>query len=286
MTGRMRFITQSGTAVGPIGQGTWALGEDPTSYIREVKALQAGIEAGMTLLDTAEMYGEGRAEQLLGEAIRGYDREKLYLVSKVYPHNAGRENIITSCKNSLSRIGTDYLDLYLLHWKGDVPFSETVECMEELKAKGLIREWGVSNLDTDDMVVLSQIPGGENCATDQVLYHLGSRGIEYDLLPWLQQREIPVMAYCPLAQAGSLRRGLLKSPAVLEVANAHSATPSQILLAFLLSRTGVLPIPRSGRTEHTLENSGASEIILTSDGLALLDRAFPPPSRKVTLDTQ
>lgn len=286
MIDRMRFITENGAAVGPIGQGTWTLGENPASHARERKALQAGIEAGMTLLDTAEMYGEGRTEELLGEAICGYDRERLYLVSKVYPHNAGRKDIFQACENSLSRIGTEYLDLYLLHWKGEVPFSETVECMEELKTRNLIRHWGVSNLDVDDLTALYQLPGGENCATDQVLYHLGSRGIEYDLLPWLQEREIPVMAYCPLAQAGALRRGLLESPAVLEVANAHSATPSQILLAFLLSRPGVIPIPRAGCAEHTLENAGASKITLASDELALLDRAFPAPRQKAVLDTQ
>lgn len=282
----MTFTTVSGTQAGPIGQGTWYLGEKQSTHAQEVKALKTGIDAGMTVLDTAEMYGGGRAEELLGEAIRGYDREKLYVVSKVFPYNAGRKNIFDACEDSLSRIDTDYLDLYLLHWRGSVPLRETVECMEELKARGLIRNWGVSNLDTDDMEELFAVPHGGNCATDQVLYHLGSRGIEYDLLPLLQKKEIPVMAYCPLAQAGSLRRGLLSSPAVLEVASAHDATPSQVLLAFLLTRPGVVPIPRTGHAEHALENAKAAELKLSADELALLDRAFPAPGRKVMLDMQ
>lgn len=282
----MEFITQSGTRAGPIGQGTWYLGQDRAAFQQEVNALRSGIDAGMNLLDTAEMYGSGKAEELVGEVIKGYDREKLYLVSKVYPFNAGRSNIFHSCEDSLSRMGTDYMDLYLLHWRGSIPFSETVACMEELKARGLIRSWGVSNLDTADMIELSKVPGGEHCATDQVLYHLGSRGIEYDLLPYLQKREIPVMAYCPLAQAGSLRRGLMSSPAVLEVAGAHGATASQVLLAFLLTRPGVIPIPRTGRAGHALENAGAAELRLTDEELALLDKAFPAPGRKVLLDMQ
>ena len=175
----------------------------------------------MTLIDSAEMYGEGAAEHLVGQAIRGYDRERLYLVSKVYPFHAGRHDIFQSCENSLRRMGTDYLDLYLLHWRGSVPLAETVACMEELKAKGRIRSWGVSNLDTADMEELFEVTGGTSCLTDQVLYHLGSRGVEYDLLPWLRRHKMPLMAYCPLAQGGGLRRGLLASPAVRAAAQAH-----------------------------------------------------------------
>lgn len=240
----------------------------------------------MTLLDTAEMYGSGAAERLVGQAIQGRDRETLYLVSKVYPHNAGRKNIFNSCRASLKRMGTDYLDLYLLHWRGSVPLAETVECMEQLKADGLIRDWGVSNLDPDDMKELLQVPGGGACRTDQVLYHLGSRGIEYDLLPLLQKQGVSVMAYCPLAQAGRLRRGLMNHPAVLETAQAHSATPAQVLLAFLLARPGVIPIPRASRAEHTRENAGAAELRLTGDDLTRLDAAFPAPTHRVPLDMQ
>lgn len=282
----MEFITQCGVPAGPIGQGTWYLGNRPDTFQQELSALRAGIDRGMTLLDTAEMYGEGAAERLLGQAIRGYDREKLYLVSKVYPHNAGRKNIFHSCQQSLKRLDTDYLDLYLLHWRGSVPLAETAACMEELKEDGLIRAWGVSNLDLDDMDELAAVPGGENCVTDQVLYHLGSRGIEFDLLPALQKRDISVMAYCPLAQGGSLRRGLLESPAVIDTARAHDASPAQVLLAFLLSRPGVVPIPRSSKADHALDNAGAADIRLTKEDLARLDAAFPAPTRRVPLDTQ
>lgn len=282
----MKFITQSGAGAGPIGQGTWYLGEHTETFQQELSALRTGLDRGMNLLDTAEMYGGGAAERLVGQAIRGYDREKLYLVSKVYPHNAGRKNIRHSCQASLKRMDTGYLDLYLLHWRGAIPLSETVECMEQLKADGLIRNWGVSNLDPDDMAELFRVPGGGGCLTDQVLYHLGSRGIEYDLLPTLQARGIPVMAYCPLAQAGQLRRGLLNHPAVAETARDHGATPSQVLLAFLLSRPGVVPIPRTSRAAHTVENGAAADLHLTETELARLDAAFPAPTHRVPLDMQ
>lgn len=282
----MRFITQSGAAAGPIGQGTWCLGERPAQRQQELAALRSGIDAGMTLLDTAEMYGGGRAEELVGEAIRGYDREKLYLVSKVFPHNAGRKNIFRCCEDSLRRMGTDYMDLYLLHWRGSIPYAETAECMEELKARGLIRDWGVSNLDADDMEELFRVPGGENCRTDQVLYHLGSRGVEFDLLPLLRQHDVSVMAYCPLAQAGRLRRGLMEAPAVQAIAQAHGATPAQVLLAFLLAQPGVIPIPRTGKAAHTLENAQAPRLVLTAEELAALDAAFPAPTQKMPLDMQ
>lgn len=280
----MKFVTQSGEKAGRIGQGTWYLGEHEDTFARECAALRAGVEAGMTLIDTAEMYGEGLAEHLIGQAIVGLDREKLFLVSKVYPFNAGRRNIFQSCENSLRRMGTDYLDLYLLHWRGSVPLAETVECMEELKAKGRIRAWGVSNFDKADMEELFRVTGGTCCETDQVLYHLGSRGVEYDLLPWLQQREIPMMAYCPLAQGGSLRRGLLHSTAVQDAAKAHDVSPTQVLLAFLLAHPGVVPIPRSSTAAHTRDNAAALSLKLSSAELAALDAAFPAPKRPTPLD--
>ena len=209
----MLFQTESGQTVGPIGQGTWYLGEDPDRFDAECSALRAGVEAGMNLIDTAEMYGDGAAEELVGRAIQGLDRDKLFLVSKVYPFNAGRGDIRVSCEDSLMRMKTDHLDLYLLHWRGSVPLAETVECMEELKEDGLIRAWGVSNLDTDDMQELFAQPDGTHCAANQVLYNVGSRGIEYDLLPLMRQHQIPVMAYCPLAQAGRLRPAEPPGPA-------------------------------------------------------------------------
>lgn len=278
------FVTACGAAVGPIGQGTWYLGENPATFRSECNALRAGIEQGMNLIDTAEMYGDGAAETLVGEAIRGFAREGLFLVSKVYPFHAGRQDIFTSCENTLRRMKTDYLDLYLLHWRGSVPLAETVACMEELKAQGKIRAWGVSNLDTADMEELLALPDGGHCATNQVLYHLGSRGIEYDLLPLLREHHIPVMAYCPLAQAGRLRSGLLASPVVRQLAQAHGATPAQILLAFLLAQPGVMPIPRSGKAHHTRQNAQAAAIRLNARELELLDRAFPAPRYKTPLD--
>lgn len=282
----MEFVTQSGKKVGRVGQGTWHLGEKRSLHAREIDALRAGVAAGMSLIDTAEMYGDGAAESLVGEAIRGLERDDLFLVSKVYPWNAGRSHIFDCCADSLERMGTDYVDLYLLHWQGSVPFAETIECMEELKDKGMIRSWGVSNLDTREMEALLAEDGGTNCATDQVLYHLGSRGIEFDLLPWLRERDIPVMAYCPLAQAGALRRGLLSDRTVLSVAEAHSATPQQIMLAFILSREGVYPIPRSSDPAHAEQNAAAAAISLTSGELASLDAAFPAPDYKTPLDVE
>ena len=189
-----------------LGMGTWMLGEHLSIYQQEKKALQAGIDAGFTLIDTAEMYGNGLSEKLIGNTIQGYSREKLFLVSKVYPHNAGRPQIYDSIDQTLHNLKTDYLDMYLLHWRGSIPLEETVDAMEELVKKGKIRSWGVSNLDTSDMKELFSVPNGDHCQVDQVLYHLGSRGIEYDLMPWLEEHQTPIMAYCPLAQAGSLQR--------------------------------------------------------------------------------
>ncbi len=330
-TANMEFITENGRAASRIGQGTWYLGENAATAARERKALQAGVEAGMNLIDTAEMYGEGASEHLIGSAIRGMDRASLYLVSKVYPFHADRRSIFLSCENSLRRLGTDYLDLYLLHWRGAVPLAETVECMEQLKAKGRIRAWGVSNFDaldmdelmevtggsqcaTDqplaetvecmeqlkakgrirawgvsnfdalDMDELMEVTGGSQCATDQVLYHLGSRGVEFDLLPWMQKQGMPMMAYCPLAQAGSLRRDLEGCAAVQNAAAAHGVSPWQVLLSFLLTRPGVYPIPRSSRAEHTLDNAAALELRLSAEELAALDAAFPAPTRRTPLD--
>lgn len=269
-----------------LGQGTWRMGENPANWTQEVAALRAGIDAGMILLDTAEMYGEGRAESLVGEAIRGYDRDSLYIVSKVYPHNAGGQRLAEHCEASLKRLGLDTLDLYLLHWRGSIPLGETVEGMEALKRAGKIRRWGVSNFDTRDMEELMQLPGSENCATNQVLYHLGSRGIDYDLRPWMQQRQMPVMAYCPLAQAGALRAGLLQNAAVRAVADTHGISPMQVLLGLVLAQDGVVAIPKAATTAHVLENAAMADIHLTSGDLATLNAAYPPPARKLPLDIE
>ena len=273
-----------GTLVPAVGQGTWMLGEGKAPASEEEKALKVGIEQGMTLIDTAEMYGEGLSETLIGKAIQGIPRERLFIVSKVYPHNAGRAHIFDSCTKSLKRLGTDYLDLYLLHWRGNIPLEETVECMEELIRRGMIRRWGVSNFDTDDMEELWSVPGGNHCMVDQVLYHLASRGIEYDLLPWLRKHKVPVMAYCPLAQAGELRRGILQHPVLRKIALHHQATPAQVMLAFVIRQGDVIAIPRSGNARHTMENAQAADLRLDEEEWRLLDQAFPAPTHKCPLD--
>ncbi len=280
----METLKTAGIELPRFGLGTWYLGENARKEIDELEALRTGIEMGVTLFDTAEMYGNGGAERLLGKAIKPYDRSKLQIVSKVYPHNAGRNQIFKSCENSLRRLNTEYLDVYLLHWRGSVPFSETVECMEELKAQGKIRAWGVSNLDTDDMEELESVKNGKNCALNQVLYHLGSRGIEYDLLPWTQRRKMPVMTYCPLAQGGRLRRGLLSSSSVKKTAEKYGASPIQILLAFVLYQENTIAIPRSGSACHVKELVDSLRISLTQEDMVLLSKDFPAPTRKTYLD--
>ena len=281
----MKFVKlPDGASVPAIGQGTWYLGEHKEREAQEIEALRAGIEAGLTLIDTAEMYGSGSSERLIGKAIQGYDREKLFLVSKVYPHNAGRAHIFQSCENSLKRLGTDYLDLYLLHWRGSVPFRETVECMQELIRRGLILRWGVSNLDIRDMEELWRVPGGSGCSVNQVLYHAASRGIEYSLLPWMRAQGVPLMAYCPLAQAGDLSGKLYESPVLKEIAAAHHVSVAQVLLAFVLRDGNTIAIPRSGKKAHTLDNAKAAELILSEEELMRINGAFPAPHRKEPLD--
>ncbi len=271
------------SAVPVIGQGTWYMGENPALRAQEAAALRAGIDLGLTVIDTAEMYADGGAEEVVGEAIRG-QRDRVTLVSKVYPWNAGGRKIASACEASLRRLNTDYLDLYLLHWRGDYSLQETVEGMEALVAQGKIRRWGVSNLDFDDMQQLWQVEGGEQCATNQVLYHLASRGIEYDLLPWCQQQRLPVMAYCPLAQAGRLRDGLLNHTVVKNIAQERGVTAAQVLLAWVISHRGVIAIPKASDIDHVEQNAAALNIVLTAEELALLDKAYPAPGRKTPLD--
>lgn len=275
---------KDGTLLPRIGLGTWLLGDKTECRQQEIEALQAGIDMGMKVIDTAEMYGQGRSEQLVGQAISKYDREDIFLVSKVFPYNAGRQSIGKSLRQSLNFLNTEYLDLYLLHWRGSIPLRETVECMEELAAEGKIRRWGVSNFDVDDMEELINIPGGENCAVNQVLYHLGSRGVEYDLLPWLEQHDIPLMAYCPLAQAGDLREELLGSPELQDIADKYQISVVQLLLAFVLQKKNVFAIHRSGKKEHVLSNWEVRNLILEQEDLQVIDEVFPAPKRKVPLD--
>ena len=278
------IVFADGISLPALGQGTWYMGENAQMRQKEVAALRAGVDLGLTLIDTAEMYADGGAEEVVGDALRGGLRDKVFLVSKVYPWNAGGQKAIAACEASLRRLKTDALDLYLLHWRGNYSLAETVDVMETLIQQGNIRRWGVSNLDYSDMQELMCVAGGEACATNQVLYHLASRGIEYDLLPWCQQHAMPVMAYCPLAQAGRLRDGLLEDSTVRAIAAAHGASAAQILLAWVISHHGVMAIPKASSVAHVEENAAALKITLSSDDLARLDKAFPAPGRKTPLD--
>lgn len=266
-----------------IGQGTWYMGENPAQRDTEVAALQAGLECGLQLIDTAEMYADGGAEEVVGQALLGR-RDEALLVSKVYPWNAGEVDAIEACERSLRRLQTDYLDLYLLHWRGNVPLEETLRAMERLQQQGKIRHWGVSNFDTDDLVELWDEPQGDQCATNQVLYHLASRGIEFDLLPACQQRGMPVMAYCPLAQAGRLRDSLFTDPVLTQIAQQKGINVAQLLLAWVIRQPGVIAIPKASSVVHVQENAAALAVVLTDEELQLIDRAWPAPQHKVPLD--
>ncbi|MHC6225362.1 aldo/keto reductase [Pseudomonas sp. X10] len=267
----MRTVKLAGSSVPAIGQGTWYMGEDARNKAREVAALQQGIEQGLTLIDTAEMYAEGGAEEVVGEAIAGR-RDQVFLVSKVYPHNASRKSTPAACERSLRRLGTDCIDLYLLHWRGQYPLEETVEAFERLREAGKIRRWGVSNFDVDDLRELHN----PDCATNQVLYNPAQRSIEFDLLPWSQARQLPTMAYCPLAQAGRL----LTHPVLAQIAERHGATPAQVSLAWVTRNDGVIAIPKAVEPEHVRLNAAAAGLVLSSEDLRAIDKAFPPPTRK------
>ncbi|RYM05012.1 aldo/keto reductase [Sporolactobacillus sp. THM7-7] len=283
---KRRVTLADGTRLPAIGQGTWRMGDDPAKRQSEIEALRLGIRLGMTVIDTAELYGHGQSERVVGEAIRGF-RDQVFLVSKALPSHGDQKGLTAACENSLRQLGTDHLDLYLLHWKGSVPFEETIEGMEKLKKSGKILRWGVSNFDTADMESLLRRPNGANCAVNQVLYHLGSRGIEVDLMPWQRNHRMPIMAYCPLAEAGSLKRRLLSDRAVKGIAASHKISPLQLLLAWCIRRAesdGVLAIPKAGQPAHVLENAKAAAVILTDDETRALDKSFPRPAHKMPLD--
>ena len=277
----MRTVTlPGGETVPALGQGTWYMGERRGAMKAEADALRLGIDLGVTLIDTAEMYGNGGAEEVVAMAAAG-QRDKLFIVSKVYPHNASRAGVPAACERSLKRLNTDRIDLYLLHWMGSHPLAETVAAFEKLKAEGKIRYWGVSNLDTDDMNELASVPNGGACAANQVLYHPRSRGIEFDLLPWCRQRGIAVMAYSPLGHSPA---SLLRSPALTAVARRHGATPAQIAIAWGMRHDNVISIPKAVDPVHVRENAGAADIVLTAQDLGEIDAAHPPPRRKQPLD--
>ncbi|MBP2549161.1 diketogulonate reductase-like aldo/keto reductase [Neorhizobium galegae] len=279
MLAEMPTVTLKGGATVPaLGIGTWMMGEDRRKRASEIKSLQTAIDRGMTLIDTAEMYGDGASEELVGEAIAGR-RDEVFLVSKVYPHHASREGVIEACTRSLKRLATDRLDLYLLHWRGQHPLADTVAGLQALQADGRIGAWGVSNFDVDDMEELMAVPGGQDCAANQVLYNLSRRGIEYDLLPWCQERGVAVMAYSPIEQGR-----LLSHPELIRIAKANQATPAQVALAFVLEREQMIAIPKTGNPARVEENLGAIDLDISDEDWAVLDRAFAPPAKKQPLD--
>lgn len=268
----------AGEAVARLGQGTWNMGEDSRRHAEEVAALRLGLDLGMTLIDTAEMYASGGAETVVADAIAGR-RQEVFVVSKVLPSNASRRGVHRACEGSLARLRTDVIDLYLLHWRGSVPLSETIEAFEGLKAAGKIRYWGVSNFDTDDMEELLCQPAGLGVQTNQVLYNLTRRGIEYDLQPWCRRHRIPVMAYSPVEQ------GRLGNDRRLEaVARRLGASAAQVALAWLLRQEGMIAIPKASRPQHVRDNRAALDLELTTEDLAELNRAFPPPRSKRPLE--
>jgi diketogulonate reductase-like aldo/keto reductase len=266
-----------------VGMGTWHMGDDPAKEKAEIDALQAGIKAGAAVIDTAEMYGEGNAETLVGKAIQPFTRGDLYLISKVYPWNASSDELPKALDRSLTRLGTDYLDLYLLHWRGDVPLAETVDALEAAKASGKIRAWGVSNFDVADMEELLRLENGDQCAANQVLYNLGARGIEYDLLPWQAEAEIPVIAYSPIAQGDRLGHHFKNDEVVKEMAEAKGCTIFQLLLAWTLRQPHVLAIPQTSDSLHMLQNIEACKIVFSKSELAAIDARFPAPTKKQPL---
>ena len=268
---------KSGASVPRLGLGTWNMGEDRRAADAEVAALQLGLDLGLTLIDTAEMYGEGGAEEVVGRSIVGR-REQVFLVSKVYPHNGSRAGVIAACERSLRRLSTDRLELYLLHWPGAEPLAETVAGFETLKRQGKIRDWGVSNFDVSDMADLAQVLDAEHCASNQVLYHPGERGIEWQLLPDSQRAGVMVMAYSPLGQGA-----ILTGTALAAIGNKHGVTPAAIALAMLLRQPGVVVIPKAVRQEHVRANAVARDVVLDAADVAALDQAFPMPNKKMPL---
>ena len=268
----MKTVTlPNGERVPALGMGTWNMGDHPAARAEEIATLRLGLDLGLRLIDTAEMYGEGLSESLIGEAIAGR-RDEVFLVSKVYPHHASREDMAAACERSLRRLGTDRIDLYLLHWRGSVPLEETMQGLQALQRSGKIRHYGVSNLDLSDMKELWRTPGGDQVATNQLLYNLSRRGIEWDLLPWLRERRVPVMAYSPIEQAR-----LVRHPKLARFAQDAGMTPAQVALAWLLARDDIIAIPKTSHRERLRENVGALAHALSAEQLAELDDLFPPP---------
>lgn len=273
-----RVELTTGETVSQLGLGTWHMGERGSPRPAEARALRAGIDRGLTLIDTAEMYGEGGAEDVVAQATAGI-RDQVFIVSKVYPHNASRTGVAAACERSLKRLKTDRIDLYLLHWRGSHPLAETVAAFEQLKAAGKIRHWGVSNFDTDDMDEVRSSSAGGTCVANQVLYHLGARGIDFDLIADCAAHKEVVMAYSPLGQGS-----ILRSAALAEVAKRHGVTPAAVAIAWTMRHPNVISIPKAATLRHVEENAAAADLVLEPADLASLDKAFPPPKRKMSLE--
>ena len=279
----MRKVRINNQVLPALGIGTWEMGDDPKLHDEEIAAIRAGLDAGLSVIDTAEMYGNGRSEELVGEAIKPYPRAKIFLISKVLPQNASAKKMRQSLQSSLQRLQTDYLDLYLYHWRGMVPLSETISELQALQNEGLIRSWGVSNFDLDDMQELWQLPEGQNCVVNEDLYNLETRGIEYSLLPWQREHHVPLIAYSPLGRGPKMGSTMMKNEAVVQVAEEHEASTYQILLAWVMQQPDVLAIPKSSSSKHLLSNLKALDIELTPENLQILEKAYPKPERKEPL---
>ena len=279
----MKTVTIDQRQLPALGIGTWEMGDDPADFDAEIAAIRAGLDAGLKVIDTAEMYGSGRSESLVGQAIQPYKRSDLYLISKVLPENASAKLMPASLKASLQRLQTDYLDLYLYHWRGSIPLAETVATLQDLKKQGYIRAWGVSNFDIDDMQELWQLPEGQNVAANEDLYNLETRGIEYSLLPWQRQHHLPLIAYSPLGRGPKMGSTMMQNPAVLEVAQKHQASAYQIPLAWVTQQQDVLAIPKSSSADHLLANLKSLQIELTPSDLENLEQAYPKPDHKEPL---
>ncbi|WP_412053163.1 aldo/keto reductase [Lactiplantibacillus plantarum] len=281
----MEELTIGNTKIPAIGLGTWHMGDNAATRSQEIKAIQAGIDAGARVIDTAEMYGAGRSEALVGEAISNLNRDDLFIIDKVLPTNASKSRLENSLDKSLKLVGTDYFDLYLYHWRGAVPLSETVETLQAMQQKGKIKRWGVSNFDLPDMQELLDLPGGDQVAANEDLYNIGSRGVEYQLLPWQREKRIPFIAYTPVG-AGDEQGRLTTNPTVKEIAAAHQASAWQIILAWAIRDGNTLAIPQSGDPKHAIDNVKAANITLSADELAKIDKTFPKPTKKEPLDVR
>ncbi|WP_440896704.1 aldo/keto reductase [Amphibacillus sp. Q70] len=273
----MKTVKMAGREVPPIGLGTWNMGDEPRKFDQEVEAIRAGLEHGAQVIDTAEMYGNGNSESLVGHAIKPYKRDDLFLVSKVLPNHASKKQLPISLDQSLKRLQTDYLDLYLLHWKSSISIEETIEALQQAKIQGKIKAWGVSNFDVNDMTALLKLPNGHHCATNQVCYNLADRGIDFDLVPLMEENNIPLMAYTPVARGDRLGNDLTKQKVLIDMANKYNADVFQVLLAWCIRNEQTIAIPQSSNVDHVINNVKSTRIELAEEDLAKIDTIYPKP---------